>query len=905
MSGCYNNYTVAPSVQRIHDDNFRISLTLAGTNAPAKVIFHPLTCIECALTSGPDDLFAYYSGAYSSGILLAIITGLSVLILFFSICCASFSVYRRIVEDRVSGMRLGTIRLGGLSVIYHQHRSNVNVPLLPDSPASRMTVTTAITTNDEDSDPTQPISEKDILSDHHNRQGSLGSVQYSPNFGSIQNTPQLSHRTGNGENTLNTPLLEIDQERDDPEVERERSAIAELAAASHGSRCSVCACTQRGSCLPGGCFNRFCCSPFVVKRLKSHANEGSEGQRERENEERGNDVWVKSNPLFRLSVVSSIALISIIYIFVISIDGIGQKNPISVFTFGSFYSPAVSSIREIWSSMNNAQAAVSESRKYSYYGSSGLQSLISTLKSFSPPAPSLILNEAQSLLTVVKKFEQDSLYAEGAVMQAVAAMRVSSLNISLWIDAVSSLGFSAVVCSIFSILLVYLTFFSTSSSPFGKEDIVYSRRIRFGIFFSFISAGVAFASASGSLIPFFATADACVSPEGTVLALLKNSSSDWFAISHRGSDTDDSDDKPKEGFEDDDVLSADDDERSARDAFYVHEGVNLWLSESTEDYFWKCGDSNSSVSKFPSPPISAPLSTLVSTLSVEGINIYVNLWGSLHTAINQHSWTVNNQKALTSPMSHVEFALSGIFNQTNRASSSTSCSSVFKNWKTAVDSVCSNETVWIYWRNQILFLSSTGLASFLMCSYLIYFYVLTHDPTLKSLYSQFLLKQRHLYLQNHNENGHEERVSETHVVHSRDAPTRPEDPTPLLVTSSEQMPGFYPPLPLNSPSSSPFAGTVTTAGINDSISPLSFNSIGGGSGFGSSPGYVLSPQQIALQRMWQQQQQQAFWQMQQRQQNIGGPMPLPLSPTNSIAASVYSQRTSTTVASAPPQPKEL
>jgi hypothetical protein len=192
-----------------------------------------------------------------------------------------------------------------------------------------------------------------------------------------------------------------------------------------------------------------------------------------------------------------------------------------------------------------------------------------------------------------------------------------------------------------------------------------------------------------------------------------------------------------------------------------------------------------------------------------------------------------------------------------------------------------------------------------MCSYLIYFYVLTHDPTLKSLYSQFLLKQRHLYLQNHNENGHEERVSETHVIHSRDAPTRPEDPTPLLVTSSEQMPGFYPPLPLNSPSSSPFAGTVTTAGINDSISPLSFNSIGGGSGFGSSPGYVLSPQQIALQRMWQQQQQQAFWQMQQRQQNIGGPMPLPLSPTNSIAASVYSQRTSTTVASAPPQPKEL
>jgi hypothetical protein len=292
-------------------------------------------------------------------------------------------------------------------------------------------------------------------------------------------------------------------------------------------------------------------------------------------------------------------------------------------------------------------------------------------------------------------------------------------------------------------------------------------------------------------------------------------------------------------------------------------------------------------------------------LSEEGVNIYATSWGSLRNAISQHSWTVNNQKALVSPMTHVEYALSGIFNETVRASSSTSCSAVFANWKTAVDSVCANETVWVYWRNHILFFTVAGLSSFLMCSYLIYFYVLTHDPTLKYLYSQYLFKQQHTYLQTRDDDRHEDRVLQSDVVRARDAATRPEDPAPLAITS-EQQPVFYPPLPLNSPSASPYAGTVTTSGV----SPLSLNSI---DGFGSSPGYILSPQQVALQRMWQQQQQtlQQQWHVQQRQQSFGGfavgAMPLPLSPTNSIATSVTSQRTMTTIASAPPQPqpKEL
>ena len=886
----YSNYSLAPSALSVHKDSFRISLTLAGTNEPARIIFRPITCIECALTSGPDDLFAYYSGAYSSGILLAIIASLSILVLLFSIICACFSVYRRMAEER-TGLRIGTMRLGGLSVIYQTNA----VPLLPDSPASRMTVSTAIVADDEDSDPTQPFSEKGILS-HQSGGSASGSVQYSPEVGSIQHTPQLNPRSNNEGHSLNSPLLDTEERRsDDPDYERERSVIAELAAASHGSRCSVCACAQRGSCLPGGCFNRMCCSPFVVKRVR-RIEEGSRGD-----EDEDGRVWVKSNPLLRLAVVSCIAFISVIYIAVISIDGLGEKNPLSVFTLGSNYIPAVSSIEGIWSSMKNAQAAVSFSRKYSYSGSSGLQSLISALKSFSPPAPPLLVNEAQALLTIVKKFETDSLYVEGAVMQATAAMRVSSLNISLWIDATTSLGFSSIICSIFAILMVYLTFFSSSSSPFGKEDRVHSRRMRFGICCSFISAGIAFASASSSLIPFFATADACSSPEGTVLSLLKNSSSDWFAISHRGADTDDTDDKPKEGFEDDDILSADDDERSAREAFFVREGVNLWLSESTEDFFWRCGESNASFSKSPSPTISAPLFNLVTSLGVEGVNIYATSWSSLRNAIFQHSWTVNNQKALVSPMTHVEYALSGIFNETVRASSSTSCSAVFANWKTAVDSVCASETVWVYWRNHILFLTVAGLSSFLMCSYLIYFYVLTHDPTLKNLYSQYLFKQ-HNYHQTRADDIHEDRVLESDNVRARDAATRPEDPAPLVITS-EQQPEFYPPLPLNSPSASPYAGTVTTSGV----SPLSLNSI---DQFGSSPGYILSPQQVALQRMWQQQQQtlQQQWHLQQRQQSFGGfavgAMPLPLSPTNSIAASVtYSQRTMTTIASAPPQPQ--
>ena len=229
----YSNYSLAPSALSVHKDSFRVSLTLAGTNEPARIIFRPITCIECALTSGPDDLFAYYSGAYSSGILLAIIASLSILVLLFSILCACFSVYRRMAEER-TGLRLGTLRLGGLSIIYQTNA----VPLLPDSPASRMTVSTAIVADDEDSDPTQPFSEKDFLNHQGDHSSSSGSVQYSPNVGSIQHTPLVNPRLNNEERSLNSPLLDTEERRsDDQDYERETSVIAELAAASHGSRC--------------------------------------------------------------------------------------------------------------------------------------------------------------------------------------------------------------------------------------------------------------------------------------------------------------------------------------------------------------------------------------------------------------------------------------------------------------------------------------------------------------------------------------------------------------------------------------------------------------------------------------------------------------------------------------------
>ena len=903
----YTNYSLASSVLTIHNNPFRISLTLAGLNVPAEIKFYPETNLPDALKDGPNSLFEYYTGAYSSGIILAILSSLSILVLLCSISFACFSVFRRNVAERlsssssVSGNRLGTFRLGNVSIIYQQglNNNNNNPPFLPDSPASRMTtrshvthVTSSSSINNDDeevSDPIQPFPEKE-----NNTSRQIGSIQYTP----LGNT--MVHALES--NGLESPLLENENIENHPDREREQSIIAELAAASHGSRCSVCACTQRGSCLPGGCFNRICCSPFVVKKIKQSTTGGDD-----------TNVWKKGMPLSRLSIATSISFLSAIYIIIVSIEGLGRNNPLSIFTFGMKTHAAINSLLDMYTATKNIQSAVTSSHTFSYSGASGLQSLVSILKGFNPPAPTSLLNQVQTLITSIKKFEQDSLYLEGGSMQIFAAVKVASYTIFNWIDVTTILGFVGVLFSFMACLLVFLTFPSSSSSssstPFGKDEQVRSRRIRFSICFSFIGAGLAFASAASSLIPFFSTADACYSPEGTVISLLKNSSSDWFVINRGGIDNDDTDDKPKEGFEDDDLIS-DDDVKSARDAFVVHEGVNVWLAESAEDIFWRCGNTNASSSSTPSIPFSVPFFPLVTSVSREGLSIYSS-WGILQSAIYQHSWSINNQKALVSPMSKVENALSGLKNETQFASSNVSCDSIFKSWKTGVDSICSIETVWIYWKYQILFLSILGLSSFLMSSYLTYFYVLTHDPTLKNLYSQRIFN--YSSLSDVEEEVSEDRVSDLDEVRQQTLAARQhEDPTPLIINE----PGFFPPIPFNTRTpmeplpTSPFANTVVTSGTNNGISPLSFDS----SGFGSSPGYVLSPQQVALQRMWIQQQQamQQQWQGQSQSQgqgqqvvggfNVVGSLPLPISPSSSIATSVASQQTRTTRTTAPAPP---
>jgi len=757
-------YVLGRDAAALHSSGLRIGVRLvnniAGAAAPQLSptdlpfgLVHPTqSCAGCAVLAGPDALYEYYGGAVSDAVLAG---GAGVLFMAPLLLCAiggalatarASCLARREAAQRRrrragawARAPVGSATLGapggaasinspaGLAFVYDAEGEGGALARYPPPGGGLGAPLLA-----DDGDPTQPPPALPAWS------GAAQLGGYAP-LTPARGAPFAVAGAGFYDDAAAArgPGGRLGDEDDDEDEE----LLAAYANDAHGCRCALLACSARGSCMPGGCCSRLCCAQFVVG--------GADGAPRR----------AQRRPFVRLHLALAGAALAaaagVVFLLPLAQQLAAPGGPAAA--AGAVHSSAAAAYAQLsggaWGAAGLARAAAQ---------------LLSALQQ--AKAPPALARAAQDLQAAAAALSGAAHEAAGGALAARAAARFAA-------GAADTFQAAAVVLpAVASALLLAAAALAwcgarrpprareeddgdeedeaaaapppppRSAASQGRRDEARARaqRLRCALgwacWLAPAAAALCLAGGATLLSQLFLAADACAEPEGTLLAVLGNSSLDWRRIAQReigfaDDDFDASDFEPRARDFDDDAGD-DDDTAASRRAFAPLQGQGAWLARSARVHFAACGGSSApdAAGGAAAAGATAALQNLVGALAGAGAGARAQL-SDLEAAIAAHGFAPGAHAAIASALHRADGDLAVLQNATAAARAQLAqCGSLFAPWRAGVAAVCGPDGLAGDWRDLAAALLAAGFLGAAAAGYTAWAWTLLTHPAFSKLY---------------------------------------------------------------------------------------------------------------------------------------------------------------------------